>query len=292
MPAPPYPNLYFKENMLNLIVCIKQVPMVAELPWDEKTGTLKRDRAYGMMNPACKHALEAALQIKEKYPALITAITMGPPAAEEVLREALALGADRSIHVCDRIFAGSDTYATSLILAKAIKQECPNYDLVLCGSYTSDSETAQVGPQLAEELDLPAAAYIEKLEISERTLRVRRLVDNFRETLEMDFPALVTVSMENYLPRYCRLAGLEKAFSAGSIKNLDAAALNIGYSSVAADCTRTQVRKVFSRKAQKENVQLTGPTAIVVNEFLNKFGNKISSIIGKDIEEKKFNEGK
>lgn len=276
--------------MLNLIVCLKQVPMVTELPWDEKTGTLRRDLAFGMMNLACMHALEAALQIKEKYSARITAITMGPPAAEEVLREALALGADESIHICDRIFAGSDTYATSLILAQAIKKECPNYDLILCGSYTSDSETAQVGPQLAEELDLPAAAYIEKLEIRERTLRVRRLVDNFRETLEMEFPALVTVSMENYSPRYTELAGLENAFAAGDIKVLNAATLGITAAGMEADGSRTKVRKVFLRKAQKENVLLTGTAAIVVNEFLNRYESKISSAIGKDIEGKDLND--
>jgi len=90
--------------MLNLVVCLKQVPMVTELPWDEESGTLRRDLAAGMMNPACKHALEAALQIKEKFTAKITVITMGPPASEEVLREALALGADEAILVCDRLF--------------------------------------------------------------------------------------------------------------------------------------------------------------------------------------------
>jgi electron transfer flavoprotein beta subunit len=278
--------------MLNLIVCLKQVPMVTELPWDEKTGTLRRDLAYGMMNLACMHALEAALQIKEKYPAVITAITMGPPAAEEVLREALALGADRSIHICDRIFAGSDTYATSLILAQAIKQECKDYDLILCGSYTSDSETAQVGPQIAEELDLPAAAYIEKLEIRDRTLRVRRLVDNFRETLEMEFPALVTVSMENYQPRYTKLAGLENAFDHGNIKILDGAALGFTSSAIETDGSRTKVRKVFLRKAQKENVLLAGAAAIVVNEFLNRYESKISWAIGKDIEGKDVSDEK
>ena len=115
--------------MLKLVVCIKQVPMVTELPWDEKTGTLRRDLAAGMMNPACKHALEAALQIKEKFSAKITVITMGPPAAEEVLREALALGADEAILICDRLLAGSDTYATSLILKEAIKKKCPKFDL-------------------------------------------------------------------------------------------------------------------------------------------------------------------
>jgi len=151
--------------MLKLVVCVKQVPRVTELPWDEKTGTLRRELAAGMMNPACKHALEAALQIKEYLSATVTVITMGPPAAEEVLREALALGADRAILICDQLLAGSDTFATSLVLKEAIKKKCPKFDLILCGTYTADSETAQVGPQLAEELDLPAAAYVEKLEI-------------------------------------------------------------------------------------------------------------------------------
>jgi electron transfer flavoprotein beta subunit len=273
--------------MLNLVVCLKQVPMVTELPWDEKTGTLRRDLAAGMMNPACKHALEAALKIKEKYSANITAITMGPPAAQEILREALALGADRAILISDRLLAGSDTFATSWILAEAIKKECPKFDLLLCGAYTSDSETAQVGPQLAEKLDLPAAAYVEKLEINGRTLRVRRLVDNFRETLEMEFPALVTVSMENYEPRYTKLVGLENSFNENSVIILNAEALGISASVMKNQGSRTKVRKVFLRKAQKENVLLQGTAAAVVTEFLNKYQRKISTAIGKSIEDNK-----
>jgi electron transfer flavoprotein beta subunit len=273
--------------MLNLVVCLKQVPMVTELPWDEKTGTLRRDLAAGMMNPACKHALEAALQIKEKYSANITVITMGPPAAQEILREALALGADRAILICDRLLAGSDTFATSWVLAEAIKKECPQFDLLLCGAYTSDSETAQVGPQLAEKLDLPAAAYVEKLEINGRTLRIRRLVDNFHETLEMEFPALVTISMENYEPRYTTLVGLENSFDENSVIILDAGALGINATVMENQGSRTKVRKVFLRKAQKENVLLQGTAATVVTEFLNKYQRKIGTAIGKSIEENK-----
>ena len=267
--------------------------MVTELPWDEKTGTLRRDLAAGMMNPACKHALEAALQIKEKYSANITAITMGPPAAQEILREALALGADRAILICDRLLAGSDTYATSWILGEAINKQCPKFDLLLCGAYTSDSETAQVGPQLAEKLDLPAAAYIEKLEIKGRTLRVRRLVDNFRETLEMEFPALVTVSMENYLPRYTQLVGLENAFDDNQVVVLDIKSLEIDLADIDKQGSRTKVRKVFLRKTQKENVFFTGAPSIAVTDFLNKYQRKISAAIGKSIEEvKPFHEDK
>jgi electron transfer flavoprotein beta subunit len=272
--------------MLNIIVCIKQVPMVTELPWDEATGTLRRDLAAGMMNPACKHALEAALQIKEKFGANVTALTMGPAAAEEILRESLAMGADRGILISDKRLAGSDTYATSLILAAAIKKECPEFDLILCGAYTSDSETAQVGPQLTEELQIPAAAYAENLEITGRMLRVRRLMDNFRETLEMEFPALVTVSMEKYLPRYTTLAGLENAFGEDNIAIYDADALGISDKATGRQCSRTRVRKVYLRKAQKENIVLTGTAASIVSEFLDKYENKISAAIGKTIEEK------
>jgi electron transfer flavoprotein beta subunit len=273
--------------MLNIIVCIKQVPMVTELPWDEATGTLRRDLATGMMNPACKHALEAALQIKEKFGANVGALTMGPPAAEEVLREALAMGANRGILISDKRLAGSDTYATSSILSAAIKKECPRCDLILCGAYTSDSETAQVGPQLAEELNVPAAAYAENMEINGRILRVRRLVDNFRETLEMEFPALVTVSMEKYLPRYTTLAGLENAFVEDNISIYNADTLGISDKAIERQCSRTRVRKVYLRKVQKENVILTGTAAMVVSEFLDKYENKISAAIGKTIEEKK-----
>ena len=172
-------------------------------------------------------------------------------------------------------------------MAEAIKKECPKFDLLLCGAYTSDSETAQVGPQLAEKLDLPAAAYVEKLEINGRTLRVRRLVDNFRETLEMEFPALVTVSMENYEPRYTKLVGLENSFNESSVIILDAGDLGINASVMEKQGSRTRVRKVFLRKAQKENVLLQGTAAAVVTEFLNKYQRKISTAIGKSIEDNK-----
>ena len=278
--------------MLKLVVCIKQIPRVTELPWDETSGTLRRDLAPGMMNPACKHALEAALQVKEHYKAKITVITMGPPAAEEVLREALAMGADEAILICDRLLSGSDTFATSMVLKEAITKKCPKFDLILCGAYTADSETAQVGPQLAEELDLPAAAYVEKLEIDGKTLRVRRLVDNFRETLEMEFPALVTVSMENYKPRYASLAGLGKAFDINNFTVLNAEDLGLTASSIKTKGSRTKVRKVFLRKAQKGNVLLQGAASVVINEFLDKYQRKIGTVIGKSIEENKHDDEK
>jgi len=173
------------------------------------------------------------------------------------------------------------------VLARAIKKEVPGCALILCGAYTSDSETAQVGPQLAEELNMPAAAYAEHLEISGQTLLVRRLVDNFRETLEMELPALVTISMERYEPRYASLAGLNDAFTKTDIAILDARTLGITAASLEACGSRTKVRSVFIRKTQKENDLITGAAANTVGEFLDKYQSKISAVIGKSIEEKK-----
>ncbi len=198
--------------MVKMVVCIKQVPMVSELPWDPATGTLQRDLAEGMMNPACRSALEAALRIREAEGGEITAITMGPPMAEEVLREAIALGADRGVLLTDRRMAGADTCVTSYTLARAIEKACPGFDLILCGFSTSDSETAQVGPQLAEELDIPGVAYVDEIALSGHTVRMQRLADNFLETLEMDLPGLVTVTTGGYAPRHVPLGGLQAAF--------------------------------------------------------------------------------
>jgi electron transfer flavoprotein beta subunit len=125
------------------------------------------------------------------------------------------------------------------------------------------------------------------MEISGRTLRVRRLMDNFRETLEIEFPALLTISMERYQPRYCALAGLEKSFQQGNISVYDLATLGITGTTASAQYSRTRVRKVFLRKAQKQNIILTGTPAVTVGEFMDKYENKISVAIGKSIEAKK-----
>ncbi|MBE0557671.1 MAG: electron transfer flavoprotein subunit beta/FixA family protein, partial [Proteobacteria bacterium] len=213
--------------MVKMVVCIKQVPMVSELPWDRKTGTLKRDLSEGMMNPACRAALEAALRIREAEGGEIVAISMGPPMAEEVLREAIALGADRGILLTDRRMAGGDTLATSYTLARAIEKTAPSFDLVLCGFSTSDSETAQVGPQLAEELSIPVAAYVDEIAVTGRTVRMQRISDNYRETLEMPLPGLITVTADSYTPRHVPMGGLQAAFSAARIETFDAKALGL-----------------------------------------------------------------
>jgi electron transfer flavoprotein beta subunit len=269
---------------MKLVVCIKQVPMVAELPWDPATGTLKRDLAEGMMNPACRHALEAALQLKERYGGCITAVTMGPPMAEEVLRQALALGADQGVLISDPAMAGADTFVTSFILAAAIRRVCMDFDLILCGCYTTDSETAQVGPQLAEELDLPAAAFVEEIARKKDRLVVKRLSDGFIETLEMDLPGLVTVSTHHFVPRFFSLAGIEDAFpDTAPIQTLTAADLGLKRESIGTQASPTHILNVYAARTDKKNVVLRGAPKQIVEDLLARFGDRIGGAMGKDI---------
>lgn len=269
--------------MLKMVVCIKQVPMVSELPWDPKSGTLRRNVAEGMMNPACANALEAALQIKRRYEGEIVAISMGPPMAKEVLFEAVAMGADRGILLSDPQMAGGDTFVTSYTLAQAIKKECPDFDLILCGCYTSDSETAQVGPQLAEELDIAAVAYVEQLDIKDRTALIRRLSDDFIETLEMYLPGLVTVTPQANTPRYPQLGGLETAFDQPDIKVLGAGDLSLDPEKIGIKGSPTKIINVYSPTAEKKNVMLKGTAKKIVDEIFEKYGDRISGAIGKDL---------
>ena len=269
--------------MLKLIVCIKQVPMVSELPWDSRTRTLKREMADGMINPACKHALEAALQIKQQYRANITVISMGPPIAEEVLREAVAMGADQGILLTDKRMAGADTLITSYILARAIEKKCPDFDLILCGCYTSDSETAQVGPQLIEELDIAGAAYVENIKLKNKTLIMERESDGFLETLEMDLPGLVTITTSQYTPRYASLAGLQDAFDAADVTILSANDLDLDIKKIGLKASPTKILKVYSPAAEKENIVLKGAAKKIIDSLFDKFGDKISGAIGKDL---------
>lgn len=269
--------------MLKIIVCVKQVPMVSELPWDSKTGTLKRDLAQGMMDPASRRALEAALQIKENQPARICVITMGPPMAEEVLHQAKALGADEGILLTDRRMAGADTFLTSRILGACIQKIIREFDLVLCGSQTSDSETAQVGPQIAEELNIPAAGYANHIAIKDNIAEVQRHVDDFFEILEMDLPGLVTIDLSAYKPRYISLFGVETAFEHPEIRKVDVAQLGFMDTFNALKDSPTRIMDVFSPTTQKENRVLKGAVKKVVDELFDEYGKVISGAMGKDL---------
>lgn len=257
--------------------------MVSELPWDAKSGTLIREVAEGMINPACKHALEAALRLKNKHGGTVTVITMGPPMAEEILREAIAMGADRGILISDPQLAGSDTLVTSFTLGQAIKKNCADFDLVLCGCNTSDSETAQVGPQLTEELDVPGVAYVDDMDYRDGRFRARRTADGFVETMEFSLPGLITVSTRHHQPRYASLGGLQDAFEPVDIIYQKAKDLGIEADLAGSKGSPTRILDVYSPSTDKENIVLKGTPVTIVKQLLGQFEDRIGGAIGKDL---------
>lgn len=187
---------------MKIIVCIKQVPNTTEIKIDPVTNTLKRDGVPSIINPDDKAAIEAALQLKETAGATVTVITMGPPQAEKALREALAMGADEAFLLTDRAFGGSDTLATSTILAAAIERR--GCDLVLCGRQAIDGDTAQVGPQIAEHLGIPQITYAAGIAYdgTSNTITVKRQFEDRYQLLRVSGKCLITVLSTMVKPRY------------------------------------------------------------------------------------------
>jgi electron transfer flavoprotein beta subunit len=179
--------------------------------------------------------------------------------------------------------AGADTAVTSYTLARAIEKALPGFDLVLCGFSTSDSETAQVAPQLAEELAIPGVAYVDEIEVAGRTVRMQRISDHFLETLEMELPGLISVTTNVYTPRYVPLEGLQAAFAAADIVSLDAAALGLDPERIGTKGSATRILNVYSPVAKKKNIILTGTPKRIVEQLFERFEDKIGGAISKDL---------
>lgn len=186
---------------MNIVVCLKQVPDTTEVRIDPKTGTLIREGVPSIINPDDKNALEEALQLKDKYGAHVTVISMGPPQAEKALREAMAMGADDTILITDRAFAGADTLATSNALAGALRKL--KFDIVFAGRQAIDGDTAQVGPEIAEHLGIPQITYVEKVDVEkDGSLKVRKAWEDGYEIVNVKTPVLLTAIKELNTPRY------------------------------------------------------------------------------------------
>ncbi len=190
-----------------LVVLVKQVPDPSKLRMDPKSGILIREGIECAINPNDLHAIEAAVQFKESFPAAktptIVAISMGPLQAEEALREALARGCDEAILVSDKKFAGSDSFATSYILSQAVKKLANSIDVIFAGSATVDGDTGQVGPQTGEWLNIPQITYVDKIERKDGTLIVERTLGHQLQVIEAPYPlVLLTVLPQLNQPRY------------------------------------------------------------------------------------------
>ena len=198
---------------MKIVVCIKQVPDTKGGVQFNPDGTLNRAAMLTIMNPDDKAGLEAALELKDKYGAEVTVVTMGLPKADEVLREALAMGADKGILVTDRVLGGADTWATSQTLAGALRNL--DYDLIITGRQAIDGDTAQVGPQISEHLGIPVISYAQKIvDIKDGYITVERQFDDRYHVLKAKMPCLITALAELDTPRYMTPGGIFDAYAA------------------------------------------------------------------------------
>ena len=257
---------------MKIFICVKQVPGVSEVKINPKTNTLVREGILSILNPNDRNAIEIALTLKEKYTAEVIALSMGPPQAEEVLRETLAMGADKAYLLTDRAFAGADTLATSYTLALAIKKILSESDpeekyLVICGAQAVDGDTGQVPPELAEELEIPQVAYVLNVEFKENKLIAER---KFRAVeivvIETKLPALISVLNDINEPRYPSMAGIMKAHNK-EIVHLDSAALNADPSKIGLNGSSTEVWKIFVPKRKGDRIILRGTIEEVVQKL-------------------------
>jgi len=254
---------------MNITVCLKQVPGTTQVKIDPQTNTLIRQGIKNIVNPLDTYALEEGIHLKERYGGQVTAISMGPPQAEEMLREAISIGADQAILLSDSAFAGADTLATAYTLAQAIKK-LKDSDLVICGRQTLDGDTGQVGPELAEMLGLPFVAYVSQIEeIKDGLMRVQRLVEDGHEVIETTLPAVITVVKEINVPRLPSLRGLAKARSA-RITAWTARDLGVDPNMVGRAGSATWVVKIFFPQRVRRAEILPGNAEAQVDSLISK----------------------
>lgn len=186
---------------MNIIVCVKQVPGSNKVEVDPVTGVLKRDGVESKMNPYDLFALETALRLKETYGGTVKVISMGPPQAMQIIREAFAMGADEGILLSDRKFAGADVLATSYTLSQGV-MEAGEFDLILCGKQTTDGDTAQVGPEMAEYLNVPSVSNIKRIvSVDEEAITIEMDMSHTVEIAKVKFPCLLAVEKDILMPR-------------------------------------------------------------------------------------------
>ena len=249
---------------MDIIVCIKQVPDIAEIAkvkTDPETGTIIREGVPSVVNPFDEFAVEEAIRVKDRLEedVKITIITMGPPQAEEALRKCLAMGADEAVLLSDREFAGGDTLATGYVLAMGIKK-IGNFDMIFCGMQATDGDTAQVGPSIAENLRIPQITYIKKLELEKKKVSAHREVEGGDEVIQCRMPVLMTAVKALNEPRIPKFRAINKAL-ATEITVWNAADLECEADRLGLSGSPTNVVKVFSPEPRAGGQKFEGLSA-------------------------------
>lgn len=235
---------------MEILVCVKQVPDTAEVKIDPEKHTVIRAGVPNIFNPFDQNALEAALQLKDSQGARVTLLSMGPPQAEDVLREGLAMGADDAYLLTDRKVGGSDTLATGYCLAQAVRkvaelQGIEQFDIVLCGKQAIDGDTAQVGPQIATELGIPQITYAAEINVDGTAVRVKQQNEEGYIVTEAQFPVLITAVKELNEPRFPTIRGTMKA-KKREIPHLSADDIKVDETKIGLKGSPTMVRKIFT----------------------------------------------
>lgn len=246
---------------MNIVVCLKQVPDTNEVKIDPVTGTLIREGVPSIINPDDKNALEEALTLKDKYGANVTVISMGPPQAELALRESIAMGADEAILISDRAFAGADTLATSHALAATLRKL--DYDIIFAGRQAIDGDTAQVGPEIAEHLDIPQITYVEAVDVIQNGLKVRRAWEDGYEIMEVQTPVLLTAIKELNKPRYMNIKNIFSMYQDKEVKIWNADDIEADKELLGLKGSPTKVKKSMTKesKGQSELIELPAKEA-------------------------------
>ena len=254
--------------MFNIVVCAKQVPDTNEIRINPETGTLIRDGVPSILNPDDANALEEALKVKDMDPenVHVTVVSMGPPQATDMLFECLAMGADEGVLLSDRAVGGSDTWATSNAITATIKKL--DYDMIFAGRQAIDGDTAQVGPQIAEKLDLPQVTYVQKFEIADdkKSVKVERQLEDGYEVIEAPIPCMLTCIKELNTPRYMNIGGIFNPEK--DIKVWSAADVEVDLNTVGLKPSPTNVFRSFTPKPKGKGTMLEGESEKEVAEKL------------------------
>lgn len=253
---------------MRIIVCIKQVPGTSKVEMDPETGVLKRSGVDSKMNPYDLYALETALRIKEQVGGSVKVVTMGPPQAQAVIKEAYMMGADEGYLVSDSKFAGSDVLATSFTLSQAIRK-MGEFDLIICGKQTTDGDTAQVGPELAEFLGIPHVAWVKTInEVSNDKIIVEQDLAESYEVVEMVYPCLITVEKDIYQPRLpsykVKLDTAERDVNIFTIQNFE----EPDESRYGLEGSPTQVERIFLPEVNREQFLWEGRPEELVEKIV------------------------
>jgi electron transfer flavoprotein beta subunit len=254
---------------MNVVVCLKQVPGTTEVKINPQTNTLVRQGIPNIINPFDTYALEEGVRLKEKHGGKITALSMGPPQAVDMLREAISLGADEAVLLSDGAFAGADTWATAFTLAAAVRK-LGQFDIVICGRQSTDGDTAQVGPELSEMLGVPFIAYVGRIEeISGGQVRVKRMIDEGHELVQSPLPLVITVTKEINTPRLPSLRGIARSKSAKipvwTLQDLGLDPARVGLAG-----SYTKVVKIFTPRREKKAEMLQGEIEAQVSSLISK----------------------